>query len=617
MGFVNSVLAPSVAASFFSPIADFSGSSLQRSSYSSLRATIAAKHNFQPPTQGINALGGRWSWNDIELYGTEFKVAFDYAHDAQGVLTWFAGKFPDRTQLEMELASSGVTHHLDSTQARGLFSEKLRIGSWNLPAPQPVIFLRENEPEAWWKIKILNGARIFWLRESDGFWGEEPPLELQADATALLFRENKYASSETGLEEIVLTDLLDISYLRNKFFRVLNCMGKRASYASCGNFARSSVGRYTFPFESAEYSEMAGYYSVQKAMSWHRGIQSEEQKKVFGDFALAGPLDVFTRADRSDGPSYSPRSASLGTSNPVIYVNVGNEREDSGIDNDRLSFLTKDSDVLFHEFSHHVIYRSVVPKSTYSQSRSLQEGLADYFAYAISGNNQLGESIFRGRPLREGNLTINLSRDLFEPAEGFDVYYLGSLLSSTLWSLRTTLGDWKNGYRRIDKIVWDAIDLLPELATYYQFACAVVKQAAVFEKGENIPAGSLTTPILDAFAARRFFENSTPNPSTGCPAASSVLQDVDLRESNKSELPPIVKSKDPVVFTGDGQKALPPFAGSLYQPLQPRRLACGDLAFSSSKREGYFLTLFWLFAPFSLFIGSMIGKFFRLILNRR
>lgn len=47
--------------------------------------------------------------------------------------------------------------------------------------------------------------------------------------------------------------------------------------------------------------------------------------------------------------------------------------------------------MIFHEFGHHVIFRSI--KTTSGESLVLHEGLADFLAYAKTGNNCLGESI--------------------------------------------------------------------------------------------------------------------------------------------------------------------------------------------------------------------------------
>jgi hypothetical protein len=582
LGFLNTVVAPLIAANIFTPAANFSDSAgddrLLQPDFVSREASASA---------GFPVVrSGYWKWKDIELHSTPFKVA--YADDAAERIAWFAGKIPDRKPLVDLLSEAGTGHDLHPVQAQGIFADRLRTGSWNLPLPKPVIRLGHSGPENWWRMVAGVGDRIFWLRERDGAFTEEQPADMQADGKAKLYRENKVSSAATGIEEFALSDLLDASYLRNRLFRILNCLGGTASFQKCGNFARSRDGIFSYPFDSVQYSEMAAYYSIQKAIGWHRGILSEKQHAYFSDFNLAGPIDVFVRNVTAGGPSYSSRNSKLNTKNPVIFV----PEESAGLVN-----LSRDSDVYFHEFSHHVIYRSVKPtnENPQSQARAIQEGLADYFAYAMSGNNLLGESTTEGPALRQGTKDLAVYPEIFS-----DAYAVGEVLSSVLWTLRVELGEWKNGYFKVDKIAWDAVDLMPELGTFYQYACAVVKTADAFEKSENIAAGTLKAPIVSRFADRAFFENTTLNAATGCPVASAVLKAVDQGESQESELPLDVVAPVPVKFSGQGPAVLPPFGGSLYQALQPRKTGCGVVAELPQTSRMHWLTLLALFMPLLL-----------------
>jgi hypothetical protein len=586
------VLAPVIAANIFSPAVNFSDST---GDDRLLQPKITTSEVFSDRRM-YSAHSGYWTWNGVDLHLSQFKIAF--ADNGQKDLIWFAGKFPDRAALVDQLSGAGSGHNLHPVQAQGIFADSLKVGSWDLPLPSPVIRMGNSGPEAWWKIVAGSGQRIFWLRESDGLFGEESPVVMGSGGIARVYRENKVVSGSTGLEEFPLTDLLDVTYLRNRLFRVLNCMGGKASFLKCGNYARSADGRFLYAFDSVQYSEMTAYYSVQKAMEWHRGVFSESHKKFFSDFNLAGPIDVFVRNVTSGGPSYSSRNVGLNTSNPVIFV----PEEFSGLVN-----LSRDSDVYFHEFSHHVIYRSVKPtnENPQSQARAIQEGLADYFTYAMTGNNLLGESVTEGSSLRQGTKDTALVTEIFG-----DAYAAGELLSSVLWTLRTENGDWKGNYKRIDKVVWDAVDFMPELGTFYQFACALVKTADAFEKSENLTAGTLKTPLTSRLAERQFFEDQTIDPALGCPKVSAVLKAVDEGESQPSELPLDVKLPAPVTFTGAAVKALPPFGGSLYQALQPRKVGCGVLAAAENLSQVNWISSVILLVP-AFFSARRRRRFFR------
>ena len=597
MLFSNAVLAPAVASALLANSLQLTEGRRQ----TELMPFIGNPGPMSNTSDGRILQAGHWQWNGVEIYGTPFKLT---RSPMSGEVQWFAGFSPVDKAI-VDAMESAQHHALDRLQARSIFADFLRMGSWEIDLPQPIFQFSGNSPEAWWRMKLAPSGRIFWLRERDSFFAEQPAIQMGAQGTALVYRENKVASAGKGLEEIPLTDLVDSSYLRNQFFRVLNCLGLPQSFVKCGNYARSNSGHFQYPFESDEYSEMVGYYSVQEAMRWHRGIQSDKQKVYFENFALKGPIDIFVRADAANAPFYSPNSGKLDTTNPVIVVSTGMESDNlPGV----LSFLSKDSDVFFHEFSHHVIYRSVEPTRAASQPRALQEGLADYFAYAITGNNKLGESTFGGVPLRQGNSESPFMTELFVPEFAWNPYDVGVIVSSIGWSLREKIGDWKNGYKRMDKIIWDSVDLLPKLATIYQFGCALVKQSESFEKSENIPAGQITSQVIKELANRQVFANEIPG-ANGCPAINDVLKAIDILEQQPSDLLLNETPRNAVVFTGEGRAALPPFGGSLYQPLQPRRVGCGSLTTSNpltSTHSARVLSLILLFPL--LFSGLRLRK---------
>lgn len=606
MLFSNGVLAPAVAGGLFVSPGFLSETGMEgRLLPTTSRHQLASFYLDNRPSQ---IRSGSWSWDGTEIYATDFKIGRSAREQN---ITWYAGFFPhlksDLTSVEF---SEGHSWHAED--ARHFFAEKMRLGSWQVPLPAPIFVQDKGEFKSWWKLQGQNG-RTFWVRESDRLWGEEPPVILQATATAALYQENKYASESSGLVEVELTDLIDVSYLRNKFFRVLNCMDGRESYLRCGSFARSLSGYYSYPFESPEHSEMVAYYSLQKAMAWHRGIQSDEQKIYFGDFGLSAPIDVFVRTNVVNAPYYTQRSTLVDSVAPVIFINSGEEPDAPqrvGTNNSAgYFFLSKDSDVYFHEFSHHVLFRAVRPftddkTKDVVQPRAIQEGMADYFTYAITGNNKLGESIYQGKPLRQGTSTESLTSDLLAQR---DFYAIGEQLSSVYWGLRQKLPKWRGEYNQIDKVAWDAIDLLPQLATFYQLACATYVSALAFEKRENLAPSSVASVVAAEFVDRGYFASTSVNGNESCPQISDVLKAFDAETGDVSSLPKVTPPTTPVTFTGETRDALAPFGGSLYQPVQPKRTFCGDLVLNRQSRSQLPMAL--LIPIF--FIGSMLGRWSR------
>lgn len=81
-----------------------------------------------------------------------------------------------------------------------------------------------------------------------------------------------------------------------------------------------------------------------------------------------------------------------------------------------LTNLPVDADVIGHEFGHHIIYQTITSVS--GESLILHEGLADYFTFAHTKDDSLGESICpagslacwtKGQCLRTANNDINFS----------------------------------------------------------------------------------------------------------------------------------------------------------------------------------------------------------------
>lgn len=132
---------------------------------------------------------------------------------------------------------------------------------------------------------------------------------------------------------------------------------------------------------------------------------------------------------------YQPAVSSSGY--PQIMVGDG--------DGNILQNLGKDNDVVSHEFSHHILFRTLT--NTTGESLVLHEGLADLFTFMQTGNACLGESI-----CPSGSSACWLPDRCLRSAEN-DLSYLdttyrswvsaphlrGQLISAVLWDLAQDL----------------------------------------------------------------------------------------------------------------------------------------------------------------------------------
>lgn len=360
---------------------------------------------------------------------------------------------------------------------------------------------------------------------------EQKPLAFHAEGKAWLYSENSEASKSEGLVEKTLTELKGSgSSLEHDAFKVLNCQLTEPAVA-CLPTAKGP--NYTnIAFDSPQYDELVAYYSVTRGMSWHKKIQailsttggqaveSWGEKKATLGLDAANQLTVFVRAltrtqsgdTTKDNAQYLP-GGRKGTGNPEILIGTGWE---AGQGSQRtLTYLGRDADVTMHEFGHHIVFRNL--KEVAGQSGSMHEGFADYFTYAITGNNLLGESIVAiGVSLRKGTIKGTVNNFMRAPA-----HKAGEFWSSALWDVREALGDWKDGFYKADKIIWDSIGLLKEDARYYDAIASIGKSAEGFAKATGDDPVALKEKIFRIFAERGFLE--MPDGSGNLPAASSVL----------------------------------------------------------------------------------------------
>lgn len=378
------------------------------------------------------------------------------------------------------------------------------------------------------------------VNADDGSILSQSPLAFHATATAHIFKENKIASAAEGEVDVTLDNLSSAEKLENEIIKVVNC---RTELPSAGCIQTTGTGGdfTSIPWGNEAYDEIISYYAIMRASSWHRKIMNWDSNSGTAkwgnsrlNFGLSSTnrLTVYSRAKTMsaagsgtlDNAQYLPAGSS-GEGTPEIVIGTGWE---TGQGPERhLRYLGKDADVSMHEFGHHIVFRSI--QDTGGESGAMHEGLADYFTYAITGNNKLAESITKtGAPLREGNVQGNISEYITANA-----HIAGQFFSSTLWDVRAALGTWQEGVEKSDKIIWDAVDYVPYNSSYYQFIAAMAKTTDNFAAANGGDAVSLKEKMFNVFHSRGFLEAPTGNGVL--PKASSTIASTTLKKSSKSK----------------------------------------------------------------------------------
>lgn len=382
---------------------------------------------------------------------------------------------------------------------------------------------------------------------------EQTPVSFHVDGKALVFDENEVVNEQAGRKEIALPGLVAPGErLQHSLFGVYNCNLLSVSSA-CQQTAEGVAGDFrAVDFNSKSYDEVVAYHAMTKSMAWYRRVMAlkPNPSAAWGakypgsraNFGISSDLtfNVYTRSRTDtksgstlDNAAYMPSNIEKGDQAKIL-VGTGWEEGQPGQTVRLLRYLGRDSDVVMHEFAHHVIYRTLRYVSDRTVG-SIHEGTADYLTYAITNNNLLGESVVAvGDSLRAGNKTGTV-----EPYLVAKAHIQGEFWSSTLWDVRQTLGPWKQGIYIFDKIVWEAIDLLKQDADYYDFIAALSRSAEQFAKAEGRPVAALRNSMFNVFHKRGFL--LAPNQEGTLPAMNPALAE----GANYSAPPPAV-TEEPV-----------------------------------------------------------------------
>jgi hypothetical protein len=443
---------------------------------------------------------------------------------------------------------------LDASRARDTVAWRLNFHPWRVSDVRKVYVAAEEGYVPAWRAYVADGADSpgrgpavplsVLLDDRSGVILSQTPMSIHVDGSALLFDENSVVDGGAGRKETVLPSLVEPgSRLTHKLFAVYSC-GELPVTTKCAQTARGNAGDFTAIGEdSPQYDELVAYHAVTKSMTWYRKIMAltPSPNKSWGgsypgtrsNFGIAGGLSlaVYVRAQAPakrthasdtgytpDNAAYMPSSFERGSQVRIVIGTGWEEGQPLTTGDGRrriLRYLGRDTDVVMHEFGHHIVYRSL--RDVSGQGGALHEGLADYFTYAMTGNRKLGESIvLQGESLRSGDKTGPVDPYVRQPA-----HIAGEYMSSVLWEIREELGPWKSGYHVFDKIVWEAIDLFKEDAVYYDVIAAIARSAEQFAKEEKRSAVALKEQIFKVFHARGFLE--APTGKGELPAATSAI----------------------------------------------------------------------------------------------
>ncbi len=231
---------------------------------------------------------------------------------------------------------------------------------------------------------------------------------------------------------------------------------------------------------SDEYSELAIYFHTTTAYKFFRDLQGADDAQVVADKPLrvvanlqvpAGltsgnlaaaanpetPLETFSNA------FYSPAGGGLGQIFQQLFgLKGGGLWFGQGPNRD----YAYDGDVVYHELTHAVIDRTLRLVPWHLDSRgaidapgAMNEGLADYFSSAITGDPDVGEYASKDASQNGGILRTLANQDKCPTALAGEVHFDSTLFSGALWQARTAVPEADR--RKFDAALYKAMRTNP------------------------------------------------------------------------------------------------------------------------------------------------------------
>ncbi|MFO0734505.1 MAG: hypothetical protein U0270_01435 [Labilithrix sp.] len=297
-------------------------------------------------------------------------------------------------------------------------------------------------------------------------------------ATARVFESNPTKTPKTTTKELALEP--SGGFLTNPFIEAHNCIDNKsvksldvgiaidvhvcdidqvAKADKQGNFLYDPIDDQTAASRSDEFSEVAIYYHASKAYAFFRDLQGDPDAQVVvdkplrtianlqlpkgllqGNIAQAGnpdlPLEPFQNA------FFAPGAGGLGGVFAQLY----------GFDAGALWFgqgpkrdYAYDGDVVYHEFTHAVVDDTLklvvwhVDKyGAIDAPGAMNEGLADYFSSAITGEPDVGEYASTDLGATTGVIRTLDNQDSCANLAG-EVHADSTPFSGGLWEARASL----------------------------------------------------------------------------------------------------------------------------------------------------------------------------------
>jgi Thermolysin metallopeptidase, catalytic domain len=335
----------------------------------------------------------------------------------------------------------------DALQQSGVDVRSVRVTSLS-----KCVFPIQGELRPAWKIILRAATAPYLLYVGVDGVIEGDVLAFDTTGTVRAYDSNP---STGKLTDFTIT-LSGDGYLTNDYFTTAD-----AGTTAVGR-EKSTSNQFTNAPSTSFFPEQSSFAHVNR----HRDFAEANGYTWVGPKPLTVKNHVVFSGGKVNNAQYTPYD---GTSGPFIQIGDG--------DGTTLQNLPLDSDVVSHEFGHHVIFSSIT--TTTGESLILHEGLADTITFMQSGDSCLGESIcpaastlcqVAAKCLRTGSNTLKYNDAAYTKLKSA-AHLAGQLVSGFFWDLR------KGGsipVADLNKLVIGTIPFLPKDADIKALIIAVL-----------------------------------------------------------------------------------------------------------------------------------------------
>lgn len=351
---------------------------------------------------------------------------------------------------------------------------------------------------------------------------------------ASVYPQNPITTKTTALLPLALPSTNGI--LQNDFIKAYNCVDKKAKRPvsfggftldlhvcdvaptaaadANGDFIYTPVDDKSEASKADPFAEVSIYFHTARAYDFFRGLDGRPDAQVAaskplsavanlqvpagvqtGDFSRAGdvniPLEPFSNAFFSPGGADDPFASVFGLGLGTMWFGQGPERD-----------YSYDADVVYHEFTHAVVDNTLRLGSYTLDDQGLSaapggmnEGLADFFSSAITGDPDVGEYAAKDLSQNSGVIRTLANTDTCPTGIVGEVHGDSTLFSGALWAARSTLPEASR--KDFDKSIYESM-----VANSGEGDIGYTDLAKLFIKGLqlDLPAGA--TALTAAMTTR-------------------------------------------------------------------------------------------------------------------